>query len=49
MYRFRGVDYRMTGNGNGDCYWTPSEVKNYQYHLACKIREFKMAEELAHG
>jgi hypothetical protein len=49
MYRWRGVDYRVTANGNGGGYWSPSEVKNYQYHIACKIREFKMAEELAHG
>lgn len=49
MYTFRGVDYRETGNGRGEAYWKPGEVKNYQYHISCKIREFKMAESLARG
>ena len=48
-YTFRGVDYRETGNGRGEAYWRPGEVETYKYHVSCKIRSFKMAENLARG
>lgn len=48
MYCFRGVDYRETSsNGDGQAYWVPSEVRNYQYHQQCRIRRVEMGQRVA--
>jgi hypothetical protein len=48
MYRFRGVDYRLTSpQGDGQAYWHPHENENYQYHNQCLIRGIEMRQRLA--